>query len=90
MAATSSAEQTIPYPGWWSFYNTTAADITIAFYQVTGTLAAAVAADWAIPPGQIQQFYIGFDPTLVSSTSYRFWKALSAPGGNLKLYKSSR
>jgi hypothetical protein len=88
--ATSSAEVTIPAPGWWSFYNTTASDITIRFYNLAGVQGAAVAADWAIPPGQIQQFYIGFDPTAVSSEAQRYWRAFSTPGGNLKYYKSSR
>jgi hypothetical protein len=88
--ATSSAEQAITAGGWYTFYNTTTSDISIAFYQVSGALAAAVAADWAIPPGQIQQFYIGLDPTSVSNEAYRFWKAFSTPGGNLKFYKSSR
>lgn len=86
----SSTEQTLPAPGWWSFYNPTAADIYIRFYNLAGVQGPAIAADWAIPPGQIQQYYVGFDVTNVSSEAQRYWRAMSTPGGTLKVYKSSR
>lgn len=90
VAATSSSEQTLPLPGWWTFYNPTANDIYIRFYNLAGVQGPAIANDFAIPPGQIQQYYIGFDPVAASTQAQRYWRAMSTPGGTLKYYKSSR
>lgn len=89
----SSGEQTIPSPGWWSFFNdggATLFNIHIAFYTKTGALAAAVVADWPLPAAQIQQYYIDMEPTVASGQAYRFFKVIGDGAANLYWYRSSR